>query len=510
MKKNLFLLFFLLISISVFSQTKSKFEQTKERNNQILNSFSISNFKKNVTSKHFRHEQMLDSVIYFENKKDWITSMRNDYQYYINGLLKEELISGPVYDTKKIIPYYKNNYTYTAFDSLETVISEYYDNTSGEWLKQSLEEYVYEENNYLKELVFYIWNENTQDWVASMKFEIIYDEEYKFTNQITYNFIENVWVYNSKYDFTYNLDDFVTNSTFYMWEIDLEIWIYNDKVDITYDENNNKLETLSSYWDLENEIWVENYKYICVYNIDNTLAEEHYFYFESENWLEYSKVYYSYTDNKLFSTESFYWDYEISQWINDIKTEFYYIEELLDYTINYYQEVQSYKIQYSYDEFDNNISFVGYNWESDAWVESSLNEYILDYNYTIENVASPLWYNQYEYTHALIEESYSTISKDITQMYKTNYYVSDFDVNIKENNFTSLNIYPNPASDYINISSQNTIENINIYNIDGKKIDNIKTNKTNNIIDISNLQQGIYILETISENQVEKSKFIKQ
>ncbi len=66
------------------------------------------------------------------------------------------------------------------------------------------------------------------------------------------------------------------------------------------------------------------------------------------------------------------------------------------------------------------------------------------------------------------------------------------------NNHINKNwLYPNPASNLINISSEN-VEIIKIFNLTGKEVLNIKIN--NNQIDISHLDNGIYFCKIISKN----------
>ncbi len=78
------------------------------------------------------------------------------------------------------------------------------------------------------------------------------------------------------------------------------------------------------------------------------------------------------------------------------------------------------------------------------------------------------------------------------------------DVQLTEN---QLEIYPNPASDMINIQTNSNISNVAIYNISGKKV--LQANRTD--INISRLSQGMYILKITSDNGAQITKrFIKQ
>lgn len=71
-------------------------------------------------------------------------------------------------------------------------------------------------------------------------------------------------------------------------------------------------------------------------------------------------------------------------------------------------------------------------------------------------------------------------------------------------------MYPNPVSSTLSISSIDTLETISIFNVIGQEVMNLKVNDTNTIINVSNFQNGIYIIKTFSEGKVSTSKFIKE
>lgn len=79
-----------------------------------------------------------------------------------------------------------------------------------------------------------------------------------------------------------------------------------------------------------------------------------------------------------------------------------------------------------------------------------------------------------------------------------------------EDNLFNVSIYPNPASNRLNISAASTIQNAEIYNVLGKKVMNVTINKTSESIDISNLASGVYMIKYNIENNVGTAKFIKQ
>ncbi|MGV6828298.1 MAG: FG-GAP-like repeat-containing protein [Flavobacteriales bacterium] len=72
-----------------------------------------------------------------------------------------------------------------------------------------------------------------------------------------------------------------------------------------------------------------------------------------------------------------------------------------------------------------------------------------------------------------------------------------------------IKIYPNPTTDVLSISSENTVvKSLSVYSITGKKI--VKQIVKTNSIDVSDLSNGMYFLEVISEKGKSYHKFIKK
>ncbi|WP_152285421.1 T9SS type A sorting domain-containing protein [Flavicella marina] len=66
-----------------------------------------------------------------------------------------------------------------------------------------------------------------------------------------------------------------------------------------------------------------------------------------------------------------------------------------------------------------------------------------------------------------------------------------------------ISIYPNPVSDILYIDSDVTIDTYNVYSVSGQSV---KSQKATGSIDVSDLQNGLYILNTGNRS----TKFIKQ
>jgi outer membrane protein assembly factor BamB len=79
---------------------------------------------------------------------------------------------------------------------------------------------------------------------------------------------------------------------------------------------------------------------------------------------------------------------------------------------------------------------------------------------------------------------------------------------IENISFEEYTIYPNPAKDYLSISGLNENTNVAIYDMTSKLIYN--KHVSNNQIDISNFQSGIYIVKIETAKGIITKKFVKQ
>ena len=78
------------------------------------------------------------------------------------------------------------------------------------------------------------------------------------------------------------------------------------------------------------------------------------------------------------------------------------------------------------------------------------------------------------------------------------------EVSIKTNSVSTFKTYPNPAKESIEIISNETIENVIIYNLNGK----ILKSESSKNINISDLPSGLYLIEVKTGNSISKQKLL--
>ena len=83
--------------------------------------------------------------------------------------------------------------------------------------------------------------------------------------------------------------------------------------------------------------------------------------------------------------------------------------------------------------------------------------------------------------------------------------------NIEENVALEIALFPNPATDILNITSSETISEIEIVNTLGQVIKRIEVNADNAVCDVEDLKAGVYVVRIHTEGAVvSQRKFIKE
>ncbi|WP_051605793.1 T9SS type A sorting domain-containing protein [Polaribacter sp. Hel_I_88] len=90
------------------------------------------------------------------------------------------------------------------------------------------------------------------------------------------------------------------------------------------------------------------------------------------------------------------------------------------------------------------------------------------------------------------------------------YFYKASTLNTESNELLGFSMFPNPATDRLNISAKETIQNADIFNVLGKKVMSVDVNDTKTSINISNLSSGIYLVKYNVGNTTGTAKFIKQ
>jgi hypothetical protein len=84
-------------------------------------------------------------------------------------------------------------------------------------------------------------------------------------------------------------------------------------------------------------------------------------------------------------------------------------------------------------------------------------------------------------------------------------------VSIEDQGFDDVKVFPNPTTDILNITSSETISEIEIVNTLGQVVKRIEVNSDNAVCDVEELKAGVYVVRIHTEGAVvSQRKFIKE
>lgn len=87
---------------------------------------------------------------------------------------------------------------------------------------------------------------------------------------------------------------------------------------------------------------------------------------------------------------------------------------------------------------------------------------------------------------------------------------SDNVLSTEDNTLEDFSFYPNPVQDVINVQSEQTVDQVVLYNITGQKVLDQKLNATNAQLSIGDLTQGVYLMTVTSGNVSSTYKVVKR
>ncbi len=103
------------------------------------------------------------------------------------------------------------------------------------------------------------------------------------------------------------------------------------------------------------------------------------------------------------------------------------------------------------------------------------------------------------------------ISSDLGTVYYDNLYLHKNTVLGTESfEVSNVKMYPNPAQNILNIQSVAKMDKVSVYNVLGQEVISKTPNSELLILDVSNLENGIYVVKSSIEGIISSSKFIKE
>jgi len=365
-----------------------------------------------------------------------------------------------------------------------------------DWENIERESYTYDDKGNFITWLYQEWENN--NWVNNYRSFYLYDD---YGNEIEYSgeeWTDNLWEvsYQSKttntYDESGNLLSAVEMKLIDGSSVNARRYAYS------YDSNGNVLTMLS--YKYSSDPWEYEEKYTFTYDSNNNIFTELSQFYSADAWSKGLLVTYSY--NTIGSVEKKIYhnlDYNNEPYSFEFDTVKY------EYDSNGNLLSIGESQIYSYDSNGNLSTWDFYTWNSETsqwikkWSEPCLIFIKTDYTGKIWN------YSVQRHGNGILFYTYGSGNKMIfswTQVAITG--LND----INENNIIS--IFPNPAYTSVTIKGIEKPGIVRIYSLDGKQIITSPITSSNQILNVSELKSGIYILRIETSGKIAVKKFIKQ
>ncbi len=308
------------------------------------------------------------------------------------------------------------------------------------------------------------------------KVEFYYNEKGQNTSLINFSWSTSLMAYElkEKKEFSYNENGQCSSEHYYLWDKTLNEWVVKNRTDKSYDGNGQVL--LSNYyqWIKEENKWdfMSKTDYSNTYNIGNKQLEYITSFttkkgstdIERKKW-EFG----SYEDGKVIRL----YNWQTNNWVETYKE--YYFFGTNQVFIKYSGPQMSGQLTY-----DMNFRYSSLVVPENYLFDDCLLPLKYDYKYMITSIVgfSGLWTKRYYYSPMII-------------------------TGLNNQELSRISVFPNPATDFINIQWTGNQQNMNVelYDIAGRKVLNAKIHN-NSRLSVKHYRGGIYLINIVDENNI--------
>jgi len=367
-----------------------------------------------------------------------------------------------------IDPLYKTiNIVYDVSNNLISYIRQKWDGAA--WVNYEQRTYTYDANNNRTIELYAYWD--VSSWLNSELYTYTFDANNNESGLVIQYWESGAWVNFYQYFSTYDANNNRTNQLCQLWNT--SIWDNSWQTDYTYDANNNMTSLLNSKW--ISSAWVNNYQYINItYDLNNNMISRLSQKWDGSAWVDNWRGVYTYDlNNNLTGGLDERWTG--SAWVND------------------------WQFADTYDVNNNQLSEIGQSWNDTAWV----NVYLTTYAYDANNFEIIYTYKSWNNAGTKVTDGDS-----IYYFLHTVTGIHDLSAQGK-----SIIFYPNPAKDMVTLNIEKADSEdpaLNIYNVSGVLVKSELLKQHQQQINISDLNNGIYIVEIKTNDGAERQKLIIQ
>lgn len=346
-------------------------------------------------------------------------------------------------------------------------------------------EYAYDANNRKTKEAYYTWHRNSYSWLPVVKTEIHYDPRGNQVLKEQFSGKRFSWAIYWKEKYSYTPSNYLEMQTDAQWDTTLQNWVKKDSTWKVY--NTNHLIISDSTFQRSGSKWKFRSVQATSYNPSNQIILEEERILKNGYPFLINKTVSTYnSSNRMLLRASYHWNGTDKFLTNSSKSEYTYSNNSDIYISTFYSGrdttwITMGKVENYYDPSKQKENIIPHNWF--WWGDLKL---LKTKSYSISN-------NQWE-----IDDTSAV-------------YYSDFITSVKSVENDKIKMYPNPTTDFLNISGEiNQGTQLELVNMAGAIMHTYVTTSANPRIDVSGLIPGVYFLRVQDKEGVIVKKILKQ
>lgn len=444
----------------------------------------------------------------------WVIHDSSTYRYTSTGMLNEDMDYRIEGTADSLIPRRMTTYDYNEKDLVTAEENFIWFPEVKTWMADDKFEWQYNEaGDVILENYFARYDEDNElDLIQRIEYE--YDDEGNQTVKLTYayNSASATLLPSTKSLDEYNTFGIVTLHRQFSFYNDVETWVEVSRIErecnnegkvieqttyikpdselipkwkdmiVYYADDGRVKEKVSMDWDADSLVWNNNDRRLYIYDdTNNTLQFTYYRWKPDENavdWTPYLRELIYFNERGQISNGIYFnWDQSAEMWWEIEKIEFTYDHE----------ENMTLQLMLQKDKYNN------------TWDSVAMNAYSFSYDARLNEILIPFSLGELPdfFTGMLTESTEYVWDDEMNQWegkyrYNFNYSMPDFTDNVLRV-VSSLNVYPNPASQYIifDLEDRSPVL-LDLYTTGGKKILTV-SGYSGDQINVDHLKSGLHI-----------------
>ncbi len=442
--------------------------------------------------------QKIDTTTTFE----WDTSAH----LFVNNAQQVFTYNGACYLTRYVysfwdsasasyIKYYRVTNSLLGNNAISQSLTQLWDDVAKKWDNYQKGIYTYTTSQTLPSSVLYQdYQTSNSSWINSRLYSYTYDANGNNTNILIQEWKSASWSNLFQNQYTFNASNLMTSFIQLTWDASNSIWTNFNKIDYSYLPNNKPLQDSGQKWNPASSNWTNTYKSQYFYDLNNFLQTWEYNAWDTTTTSYLKNQKYQYINNAngdAIETLTLNWNGQ--NWdtaFNDVNHYNACVLPVKLISFNAQKENSKVKINWQTGEeintayFNVQRSLNGKAFEN-IGQKNAENPSGNNYNFIDPLTTSLLPFNIY-YRLEIVDKNGSKTYSNIKEIFS-------------DNNKSTVMIFPNPASDYINIKGSK-IKQIQIKDIAGRVLLKQTVDNTNSIINlpIKSLSRGVIFIEILN------------